>query len=257
MELQERVTHGWDISAEGFSKHVVAEEFDDPGRSVWTELILSMAPKEGPLDILDAGTGPGLFAIILAMAGHRTTGIDISSKMLAQAKENAARMGVAPTFRMMNSQNPDFLDNSFDLIVSRNVMWTIVEPEEAYENWFRCLKPGGRVIVFDQGHRAGEQGARTILSYDEKNLEYLEKFGELPPMSYTRETYEEARGFKRDLKLTYADRPCWDMEMMKTLGYTNIRCEDVVSQVSYNAKKALLHKDSEFFRLCGDKPLKS
>lgn len=251
MDLQERITHGWEISAEGFSKKIVAEEFENPGRGIWTDLILEKALRKGKLDILDVGTGPGVFATILAMAGHRTTGIDISANMLEQAEMNSKRMGVSPKYMLMNSQKLDFADNSFDIIVSRMVVWTIKEPEAAYLEWLRCLKPGGRVLVFDHAHKAGEFGINDRAVRNDRNQEYYEKFGEMPPLSY--ENYEEARGFKRELKLTHEERPQWDIGMMKRLGYTNICLEDVTERTCYTEKKKVLNTGSQLFRLCGDK----
>lgn len=251
MSLEEKIKNGWEVSAEGYSKRVVKNDFIMPGRAVWTSLILSQAPKEGKLKILDVGTGPGVFATILSLAGHEVTGIDISPKMLEQAKRNAAEYGAFPEFLLMNSQVVSFEDNTFDMIVSRYVVWAMEYPEKAYANWLRILKPGGRVVVFDGGHPT--QTLDEIPTYpDEKTRkEYREKFGEDIPMSYT--NYEEARGWKRELKLTYEARPDWDISMMDQLGYTNIRWDDVGDIANYTEQQKFLNDGKLFFRLCGDK----
>lgn len=244
--LQERITHGWQVSAEGYSQRVVVNDFELPGRKVWTDAILSKAPCPGTMDILDIGTGPGVFATILSMAGHRVTGIDISTNMLEQARQNSARMDVSPKYLLMNSQDLNFPDNSFDMIVSRYVVWTIKEPELAYKSWLRCLKPGGRVVVFDASHE------RESVTQEERNKLYFEKFGELPHVSY--KNYEEARGFGRELKLRHEMRPEWDVATMEKLGYTNIVWENVAEKVSYSERERIINMGKCFFRLCGDKP---
>lgn len=254
MELKEKIRHGWDVSAEGFSKIVVAPEFEMPGRGVWTDLILEKAPGEGSLKILDVGTGPGLFATILSLAGHQVTGIDISEPMLDQAKENSAKYGVRPEILLMNSEDIEFADNMFDMIVSRNVVWTMVNPEAAYEKWLKCLKPGGRVVVFDEGHEARptDQLPEPPRAYDEeRGRKYFERFGEMPPVSYS--NYEEARGFKKDLKLSYAARPNWDLRQMKSLGYVNLTWDNITERKNYNEKLKFLYGHTFCFRLCGDK----
>ena len=43
------------------------------------------------MNILDVGTGPGFFAIILTLAGHNVVGIDITEEMIQRAKVNAQR----------------------------------------------------------------------------------------------------------------------------------------------------------------------
>ena len=39
--------------------------------------------------------------------------------------------------------------DSFDLIVSRNVIWNLEYPKEALAEWARVLAPGGRMVYFD------------------------------------------------------------------------------------------------------------
>ena len=40
----------------------------------------------------------------------------------------------------------------FDLICSRNVVWNLAWPREAYEAWWRMLRDDGRIVVFDGNH---------------------------------------------------------------------------------------------------------
>lgn len=255
MNLSETIKNGWEISAEGYSKKVVVEEFEQPGSEIWTNLILEKAPYEGKLNILDVGTGPGVFATILSMAGHQVTGIDISPNMLKEARENSYRMGVSPTYLEMDTQEIDFPENTFDLIVSRNVVWIMQEPEKAYASWLRCLKPGGRVIVFDGGHAAREKGTFQEDYHNRRNKAYFEKFGEDQPISFQADQYEAARGWKRELKLTYEARPEWDAETMRQLGYESVHWDDVNDISNYNEKLKCLYQDKRiFFRLCGTKP---
>lgn len=64
-------------------------------RRVRREKSLSMAPAEGVPEILNAGTGPGFFAINLALAVRSVTGVDGAEAMLCRARENAAAHGAA------------------------------------------------------------------------------------------------------------------------------------------------------------------
>lgn len=252
MSLEEKIKNGWDISAEAYSEKIVKNDFIMPGRGVWTDLILSKAPREGKLKILDVGTGPGVFATILSLAGHDVTAIDISPKMLEQAQMNASEHGASPKFLVMNSQDITFEDNSFDMIVSRYVVWAMEYPERAYASWLRVLKPGGRVVVFDAGHPKRTQDEIPVQPSEEKRKAYFEKFGEEIPISYT--NYEEARGWKRELKLPYEARPDWDIGTMLKLGYINVHFDDIGDKARYTEKQKFLDNGELFFRLCGDKP---
>lgn len=73
---------------------------------------------------LDAGTGPGFFAVILAEAGYKVTAIDAAPAMLAEAKRNAGPWQEAIDFRLMDAQKPTLPPESFDVVLSRNLTWS-------------------------------------------------------------------------------------------------------------------------------------
>ena len=52
--------------------------------------------------------------------------------MLGHAAENARRLGVSPDFLKMDIGNLEFADDTFDVIVTRNVTWTLEHPEMVY-----------------------------------------------------------------------------------------------------------------------------
>ena len=43
----------------------------------------------------------------------------------------------------------EFEDESFDVIISRNLTWNLPHPEMAYKEWLRVLKKGGKLLNFD------------------------------------------------------------------------------------------------------------
>lgn len=253
MKLEKTIKAAWDMSAEGYSKVCVIEDFISPGREATTELLKSFAPREGKLKVLDVGTGPGVFATLLSLEGHDVTGIDISDKMLEEARANASRMGANPNFMIMDSQNITFEDESFDMIVSRNVMWIMEEPEQTYRNWYRILKPGGRVLVFDGGHPARTRDEFVPDHNFDREAEYIKLFNEPMPISFEKSQWELARGWKRELPLTYVARPEWDVECMKKIGFKNVNWEDVTERISYNEKKKFLNQGHVHFCAYGDK----
>ena len=57
--------------------------------------------------------------------------------------------GVDIEVLQMDAQNLDFEDDTFDLIVTRNVTWVMEQPTKACSEWIRVLQPGGRMINFD------------------------------------------------------------------------------------------------------------
>lgn len=81
------------------------------------------------LRILDIGTGPGFFPMILAEAGYHVTAIDYTPGMLEKAAENAAKFIGEKSrnieFKRMDAQALEFEDESFDVIISRNLTWNL------------------------------------------------------------------------------------------------------------------------------------
>ena len=78
---------------------------------------------DGRPSILDIGSGSGCIAISLAklLKNSIVTAVDISEKALEIAKKNAEANGVDVRFVLddiLNPQNPELLDNQFDIIVS-------------------------------------------------------------------------------------------------------------------------------------------
>ncbi len=108
--------------------------------------------RKDSLKILDIGTGPGFFSMILAEAGYHVTAVDYTPGMLEKAAQNAAKfIGKKKEnieFIRMDAQALDFEDESFDVIVSRNLTWNLPHPEMAYKEWLRVLKKGGQAAEF-------------------------------------------------------------------------------------------------------------
>ncbi|MCQ2559007.1 MAG: class I SAM-dependent methyltransferase [Oscillospiraceae bacterium] len=252
MNLKEKIINGWEISAKGYDS-VVQNDFELPGREIWQNLILDKAPVSGKMKILDVGTGPGVFATILSMLGHDVIGIDISQAMLDAAKKNSDTYGVTPQYIRMDSEQLQFPNNTFDMIVSRNVVWIMEDPEAVYADWLRILKPGGRIVAFDIGHEKDDY----LTDFDKNHTAYVESYkqnyGKAPRVTFAPEKYEEARGWKRELKLSYEKRPEWDVRALEKLGFRNIHWDNIAEYASYTEDYRIQYKGKNFFRLCGDK----
>jgi SAM-dependent methyltransferase len=250
MNLDERVRDGWRISAEGYSA-IVMDEYNVGEDTVWADLILEQSPGSGALDILDVGCGPGFFPLILSKRGHRLTGIDASAEMIAQARKNTALHGVRPVLEVMNSDAAAFPDECFDVIISRNVVWTLTKPLETFEEWMRLLKRGGRLVIFD-GDWFSCSRCPFLKTLDADALEqYKTQYGE-QPLSYSKDNENKARGFRMDMPLAKENRPAWDVHALEALGFTGVTSAYISERV-YNERKKLLNRVKPMFMVCADK----
>jgi ubiquinone/menaquinone biosynthesis C-methylase UbiE len=118
-------------------------------RAAWDRAFaLAVGGRHG-LTVLDTGCGTGFLSLELAARGHHVTGIDFVPAMLELAKEKAAKAGAAVRFEETDAENLPFAPASFDLVITRHVLWTLPHPEAALDEWIRVLRPGGRVAVID------------------------------------------------------------------------------------------------------------
>ena len=143
-----QIEHYWTGRAKGYSE-VNQHELATGQDRVWLGEIRKHLPKGENLKILDVGTGPGFFAILLARAGYDVTAVDYTEAMLAEAKKNAGEVAEKICFQRMDAQKLDFPDGYFDVVISRNLTWNLECPEQAYAEWMRVLKEGGRLLNFD------------------------------------------------------------------------------------------------------------
>jgi ubiquinone/menaquinone biosynthesis C-methylase UbiE len=118
-------------------------------RAAWDRVFaLALDGREG-LDALDIGCGTGFLSLELAARGHRVTGIDFAPAMLELAKRKAAQAHADITFEEVDAEALPFPPLSFDLVITRHVLWTLPHPETAIDEWIRMLRPDGRLAVID------------------------------------------------------------------------------------------------------------
>lgn len=215
MSQLEGIRRYWTLRAEGYSETVT--ESIDTGRSDhWLNIMKEHLEPGRALDVLDVGTGPGFFPVVLGREGHRVTGVDCSPGMLEQAEANCARYGVDARLERMDAQHLDFDDGSFDLLVSRNVVWNLEDPLGAYREWLRVLRDGGKLMLFD--------GNYYLYLYDREFLEACgDRCREHPATGGV--DLGIIRDIARDLPLSRERRPQWDVEGLIELGVQRLTVE--------------------------------
>ena len=147
--VKQQVAAHWNRRAPGFDEDFGHSIRTPAERAAWDRILDLVLPGRGKLEVLDAGCGTGFLTFELAARGHRVTGIDFAPAMIAEARRKAAERSVSVRFEEADAEQLPFGRGSFDLAVSRHLLWTLPHPEAAIDEWIRVLRPGGRLVVVD------------------------------------------------------------------------------------------------------------
>ena len=147
--VKQEVAAHWNRRAPGFDADFGHSIRTPAERAAWHRILDLVVPARGKLDALDVGCGTGFLVFELAARGHRVTGVDFAPAMIAEARRKAADRAIAVRLEEADAEQLPFAPASFDLVISRHLLWTLPHPEAAIDEWIRVLRPGARLVVVD------------------------------------------------------------------------------------------------------------
>src|SRR5213595_882773 len=138
----------------------------------WHESFLKYMQPHGPdffrgKKVLDAGCGNGRFAYYAAKYGAEVWAIDLGSAVEV-ARQNTERLNPDQAGRVQVVQadlhRPPFAAESFDFIYSIGVLHHLPDPEGAFQNLLRYLKPHGEIQIYLYWKPEGQPIKRALLA---------------------------------------------------------------------------------------------
>lgn len=148
--------------------------------------------------------------------------------MIENAIQLAEEENADCRFQVMDAENPMFADETFDVVISRNLTWTLPNAEHAYGEWMRVLKTGGVLLNFDANY--GKEDVADTKGLPEAHAHF--KVGN--------EMLEECERIKLQLPISRKNRPAYDVAVL---------CENTAGEIRIDTslgKRIYLEKD-EFY----------
>lgn len=100
--------------------------------------------------VLDAGSGQGYAARYLAeTTGAEITGITITPREVRISERLSRKTKNKPQFVLGDYAKTDFPNSYFDVIYTNETLSHVKNIKGAMSEFYRILKPGGRIVLFD------------------------------------------------------------------------------------------------------------
>lgn len=128
---------GYDLAAKGYDKKETWLNSFEQGK------LASLIASASGQKVLDVGAGTGRLSLLFSRAGAKVTALDISAEMLKVLNKKNKRV----TTVVGDAENLPFPDSVFDMVVSAFVIVHLKDPRLFFDEAYRVLKDGGRLVV--------------------------------------------------------------------------------------------------------------
>ncbi len=140
MDIQKR----WNINS--YLYDIWTAPMEMMGGQSWRSILFSNLP-EGR--ILEIGIGTGVNIEHYPLNNREYVGIDMSPNMLKRARNRVSRLNVSVDLKIMDVEHMDFLDHTFDAIISTCVFCSVPNPIQGLMEARRVLKKDGIALFLE------------------------------------------------------------------------------------------------------------
>ena len=151
--IYKRLADDYDSSAKDYESdksHRISDEAKDLYKQDFFDALEVAREDVSQLKVLEVGSGTGVFTELLAGWGFSATGFEPSQKMTETARTQRKETLKNVEIIQGGAEDLDnFEPNTFDLIVSRQVVCHFYDPLKVFNNWRYWLKTGGQIIIID------------------------------------------------------------------------------------------------------------
>jgi arsenite methyltransferase len=162
--------------------------------------------------LLDAGCGDGLIAFgALERGAREVVFTDVSQDLLDESRRIAAQLDVLERCRFLRAPAENLAgvdDASVDVVTTRSVLIYVEDKERAFAEFFRVLRPGGRISLFEPINRLNRFGR----VFDVPEVEDLDE--------RVRGVYERLQPRDSDPMLDFDDRDL--VELAEAAGFPEV-----------------------------------
>ena len=150
----------------------------------------------------------------------------------------------------MNAEALDFADESFDVVVSRNLTWNLPHPGKAYAEWARVLKPGGLLLNFDANWYAYLFDGEAQAAYERDRANSAEQGVWDQNVG---ENFDVMEDIARRVPLSNIRRPDWDLALLQGLGL-QAEADEQIWQRVWSEEERLNFSSTPLFLVRAKKP---
>lgn len=137
------------------------------------KVLIEMSGVTGKDIVLDVACGPGLVSCEFAKIANHVTGIDLTEKMIEQAKERQRELNLKNlSWTTGTVLSLPYRDCSFSMVISRYSFHHFLDPDSVLKEMIRVCKKSGTILIAD-------------VSLPENNLDAYNRMEKLRDPSHT------------------------------------------------------------------------